>query len=67
MPWSDESDVAAAVASARGAFDGGPWRHNAPADRADALDRIAAEIESRAEVLARLVSQEIGQPISVSR
>jgi aldehyde dehydrogenase (NAD+) len=67
VPWGIDVDVDAAVAAARGAVDVGPWGGSTGVDRADALERIASAVEARGERLARLVSQEIGQPISVSR
>ncbi|MGH8868225.1 MAG: aldehyde dehydrogenase [Actinomycetes bacterium] len=66
-PWGDEADVDAAVASARRAVDAGEWGRSTREDRADALERLATAIESRGDDLARLVSREIGQPITVSR
>ena len=56
-----------AVRSARRAFDDGTWATRPPADRADALDRLAAALEARTEEAARLVTAEMGMPISASR
>ena len=61
------ADVEVAVAAARKAFDAGPWPQASPADRAAALDRLAAAIEARAEDTARLVTAEMGMPIGLSR
>ena len=60
-------DVDRAVRSARRAFDDGTWATCPPADRADALDRLAAALEARTEEAARLVTAEMGMPISYSR
>ncbi|MBE1488515.1 acyl-CoA reductase-like NAD-dependent aldehyde dehydrogenase [Plantactinospora soyae] len=67
VPWGDEQDVDSAVRAARRAVDTGEWARSTAADRADAMDRLATAIEVRADALARLVSQEIGQPLPVSR
>src|SRR5277367_746527 len=62
-----ERDVEVAVAAARRAFDGGGWPLLRPAERAAAMDRLAAAIEARAEDTARLVTAEMGMPITLSR
>ena len=60
-------DVEVAVAAARKSFDAGPWPMASPAERAAAMDRLAAAIEARAEDTARLVTAEMGMPITLSR
>jgi betaine-aldehyde dehydrogenase len=60
-------DVEVAVTAARKAFDAGPWPQLSPAERAAALDRLAAAIEARGEDTARLVTAEMGMPIGLSR
>jgi aldehyde dehydrogenase (NAD+) len=60
-------DVEVAVAAARRAFDGGGWPAASPDDRAAALERLAAALEARAEDAARLVTAEMGMPITLSR
>ena len=40
-------DVEVAVTAARKAFDAGPWPQLRPAERAAAMDRLAAAIEDR--------------------
>ncbi len=67
VPSMVEPDVEVAVAAARHAFDTGVWPHLKPADRAAAMDRLAAAIEARAEDTARLVTAEMGMPITLSR
>ena len=67
VPSMVGADVEVAVAAARKAFDAGPWPQAAPADRAAAMDRLAAAIEARAEDTARLVTAEMGMPIRLSR
>ena len=67
VPAAVGADVDKAVRSARRAFDDGVWATFAPEQRADALDRLAAALESRAEEAARLVTAEMGMPIGSSR
>jgi aldehyde dehydrogenase (NAD+) len=67
VPAAVGADVDKAVRSARRAFDDGAWSTCAPAQRADALDRLAAALEARAEEAARLVTAEMGMPIGSSR
>ena len=49
VPAAVGTDVDQAVRSARRAFDDGAWATCDPAQRADALDRLAAALEARAE------------------
>jgi len=63
----DAQDADTAVRAAREAFDHGPWPRMSPLERADWLERLAEELERRADATAALVTTEIGQPISVSR
>ncbi len=67
VPSMVERDVEVAVAAARQAFDSGRWPLASPADRAAAMDRLAAALEARAEDTARLVTAEMGMPITLSR
>ena len=67
VPSAVGVDVDRAVRSARRAFDDGTWATRPPGDRADALDRLAAALEARTEEAARLVTSEMGMPISASR
>ena len=67
VPSMVGADVEVAVAAARKAFDAGPRPQAAPADRAAAMDRLAAAIEARAEDTACLVTSEMGMPIWLSR
>jgi aldehyde dehydrogenase (NAD+) len=67
VPSAVGVDVDRAVRSARRAFDDGTWATRPPADRADALDRLAAALEARTEEAARLVTAEMGMPIASSR
>jgi aldehyde dehydrogenase (NAD+) len=67
VPSAIGVDVDRAVRSARRAFDDGSWATRSPGDRADALDRLASALEARTEEAARLVTAEMGMPISSSR
>jgi betaine-aldehyde dehydrogenase len=60
-------DVAAAVASARHAFDGGTWPRLPGAERSRVLLRLAALIAERREQLARIDAEEVGKPLHLSR
>jgi aldehyde dehydrogenase (NAD+) len=67
VPEAAEADVDAAVAAARRAFDDpAGWSQWQPAERAAALERLAGELDARAEEMARRVSSQNGMPISIS-
>lgn len=61
------ADVDRAVAAAREAFDTGGWPRTSPADRIDAVRRLAANYERRRSEMAELITSEIGAPISFSQ
>lgn len=63
---ADERDVDAAVRAAREAFDHGPWPRMGQEERAGWLEKLADEIERRAEATVALVTAEIGQPVRVA-
>lgn len=67
VPAGDSADVDRAVAAARRAFEHGPWRRLAPADRGKLLWRLADLIESHLEELAQLETLDQGKPLSVTR
>ena len=67
VPEAAEADVDAAVAAARRAFDDpAGWSSWTPAERAAALERLASELEARAQDIGRLVSTQNGMPIALS-
>jgi aldehyde dehydrogenase (NAD+) len=66
-PAASGRDVDVAVRAARQAFDSGPWPRTGPAERAAAMDRLAAALENRAQDTACLVTAEMGMPITASR
>jgi acyl-CoA reductase-like NAD-dependent aldehyde dehydrogenase len=59
-------EVDRAVAAARAAFDDGPWPRLEPAERIDALRRLAALYAERRKEMAALITAEMGSPISFS-
>src|SRR5262245_50308082 len=50
----DREDINRAVAAARSAFDGGPWRRMTPSERGKAIWKLADLIEQHAEEFAML-------------
>jgi betaine-aldehyde dehydrogenase len=62
-----EADVDRAVAAARRAFDDGPWPRLSAAERADAMARLLAALQSRSEEMANTITAEMGSPISFSQ
>ena len=65
VPVSSSSDVDSAVLAARRAQSG--WGSLSHSERADWLDIIADELESRHEDIASLESKDTGKPISLAR
>ncbi|MER6975817.1 aldehyde dehydrogenase [Streptomyces carpinensis] len=66
VPEASVQDVDAAAAAARRAFDEGPWPRMRPAERAEALLRVRAEIEKRYDAMVAAFSAEIGAPTAIS-
>jgi aldehyde dehydrogenase (NAD+) len=65
VPDGTNADIDAAVRAARAAFeDPSGWSSWSSEDRAQALERLAGALESRAEETARRVSLQNGMPIS---
>ena len=62
-----KADVDKAVIAARKAFEEGPWRKMAAAERARLLYRLADELEKRADEFAQLETLDNGKPIKESR
>ena len=63
----EASDVDAAVAAARRAFDDGPWPRMTGFERAALLHRVADLIDAHADLFARLDAEEGGKPVRLSR
>ncbi len=57
-------DVDKAVQVARAAFDAGPWPRLEPAERIDAVRKLAKVYGERRQQMAELITAEIGAPIS---
>jgi aldehyde dehydrogenase (NAD+) len=67
VPEAQEADIDAAVAAARRAFDDPDgWSQQEPAQRAAAIERLAAALEARAGEMAQRVSAQNGMPISIA-
>ncbi|KSZ56379.1 aldehyde dehydrogenase [Rhodococcus pyridinivorans KG-16] len=64
VPECTPADVDAAVAAAGHAFRA--WSAFTPVQRADVLERFAVALGNRAELSARLVSEQNGMPISIA-
>ncbi|MFN8217859.1 MAG: aldehyde dehydrogenase family protein [Solirubrobacterales bacterium] len=56
-----------AVAAARSAFDGGPWRDFGPRERSAALHRLADLIEAHSDALIEIVGADVGSPVSLAK
>lgn len=63
---ASEEDVDKAVSAARRASDEGPWRRMPVEERAELIERAAGLLKGRAEELGKLVTLEMGAPITVS-
>jgi aldehyde dehydrogenase (NAD+) len=63
VPEGTPEDMAAAVAAARSAMDGGRWLCLNPADRAELLDALADGLMRRADEIAAAITAESGLPI----
>jgi betaine-aldehyde dehydrogenase len=61
-PVASPADIDDAVATARQAFDEGPWPQTTPAERGEILAKAAKLIEERGDTLNALISSEMGQP-----
>ena len=61
------ADVDRAVDSARTAFDSGPWPRMQPAERVEAITRLAGIYKERQADMATLISAEIGAPITFAK
>jgi acyl-CoA reductase-like NAD-dependent aldehyde dehydrogenase len=61
------ADVNRAVEAARGAFDAGPWPQMQPAERIEALTRLAGVYKERRADMAALITAEIGAPITFAK
>ena len=67
MPNASVEDADRAVQAARRAFDDGPWPRMTLDDRIDVLRAVSAAMAENEELLASVVTEEMGCPISLSR
>jgi aldehyde dehydrogenase (NAD+) len=67
VPDASTADVDTAVDAARQAFDHGPWPRLHPSKRGEVMRALLAELTTRADELARVISTENGTPLLVSR
>ena len=56
VPHASTDDADRAVAAARKAFDEGPWPHMTPVERAEAIGRLSAALQARAQDIADTIS-----------
>src|SRR3984885_4912549 len=61
------ADVDRAVDAARAAFDTGPWPRLQPAERIEAITRLAGIYKERRADMTALISAEIGAPITFAK
>jgi aldehyde dehydrogenase (NAD+) len=61
------AEVEAAVKTARAAFDSGQWSGWGPAERIAAIRRLADVYDQRRSEMARIISAEIGAPITFAQ
>jgi len=67
VPSANSADVAAAVGTARSAFDDGPWPRWSGVERAGALRAISSGLRARLEGLATLEVRDNGKPLPEAR
>jgi phenylacetaldehyde dehydrogenase len=63
----DKEDINRAVAAARKAFEGGPWRKMTTSERGRLIWKLADLLEQHTEEFATLESLDNGKPIGVAR
>ncbi|HLH29081.1 MAG TPA: aldehyde dehydrogenase [Acidimicrobiales bacterium] len=64
VPEAKEPDVDRAVATAREAFDRGPWPRMSPAERGAILSKVAEAIRGRTDDHTKLIANEMGSLVS---
>ncbi len=67
VPGGSRADIDAAVAAARRAFETGPWSRTTLEERMAIVRRLRDLLVLHAEDFARLITEEMGCPISQSR
>ncbi len=66
IPMGMEADIDRAVAAAREAFDKGPWPRMSLVERSEMMRRLSDEMQANEQVMAELISTEMGTPIQHS-
>jgi aldehyde dehydrogenase (NAD+) len=66
VPMATPADVDAAVLAARRAYENGEWSKFSPGERAEAMNRVADEIEVRLPELNYTFTSEIGIPTGLA-
>jgi acyl-CoA reductase-like NAD-dependent aldehyde dehydrogenase len=64
---ADRADIDSAVASARAAFDHGPWPRLRPNERIEYVRRLIDSYNERRDEMAQTISDQLGAPISFAR
>ncbi len=64
VPDAVDADMDRAVASARQAFDSGPWPRMSPPERAAILTKVSDALKGEMQSVAELISTEMGSPVS---
>jgi aldehyde dehydrogenase (NAD+) len=64
VPDGTEADIDKAVASARQAFDHGPWPRMTPKERGEILANVANLITAEMNDMAEIITTEMGSPVS---
>jgi aldehyde dehydrogenase (NAD+) len=64
VPEAKDADIDRAVASAKDAFEHGPWPRMTPSERAAVLSKAAEAIRNDMQGIAELISNEMGSPVS---
>jgi aldehyde dehydrogenase (NAD+) len=67
VPEGTTADMDRAVAAARDAFDNGPWPRMEPAERAEAISRLADLYAAKLGDFAEIITEEMGSPITFSQ
>ncbi len=66
VPHATPTDVDAAVAAARDAFDDGPWPRLTPEERQETVKRFQELYSNRSAEMAALITAENGTPIAIT-
>ncbi|QSE92979.1 aldehyde dehydrogenase [Rhodococcus pseudokoreensis] len=67
VPAGSKDDMDRAVAAARTAFDEGPWPRFTLKERLEFVRRLSDEFRAREDLLATVITGEMGCPITLSR